>query len=73
MQSGVDVNSWHRVLLRSAKPALHANVNWTPLIAAIVARQDLVVKYLLKVFLQLLNQRKELGICILMLKLSSCN
>ncbi len=73
MQSGVDVNSWHRVLLRSAKPALHANVNCTPLIAAIVARQDLVVKYFLKVFLQLLNQRKELGICIPILKLSSCN
>jgi len=48
IKSGVDVNSWHRVLLRSAKPALHANVNCTPLIAAIVARQDLVVKYLLK-------------------------
>jgi hypothetical protein len=43
------------------------------LIAAILARQDLVVKYLLKVFLQLLNQRKELGICIPILKLSSCN
>ncbi|KAH9558803.1 hypothetical protein CY35_06G026300 [Sphagnum magellanicum] len=48
IKSGVDVNSWHRVLLRSAKPALHANVNCTPLIAAIVARQDLVDKYLLK-------------------------
>jgi hypothetical protein len=56
VQSGVDVNSWHRVLLRSAKPVLHANVNCTPLIAAIVARQDVVVKYLLEVFEQLFCQ-----------------
>jgi hypothetical protein len=56
VQSGVDVNSWHRVLLRSAKPVLHANVNCTPLIAAIVARQDVVVKYLLEVFGQLFCQ-----------------
>ena len=48
-QNGVDVNSWDRALLHSAKPSLHANVDCTPLIAAIVSRQAPVVKYLLKV------------------------
>ncbi|KAH9329021.1 hypothetical protein KI387_001129, partial [Taxus chinensis] len=47
--NGVDKNSWDRALLRSAKPALHANVDCTPLIAAIVSRQAPVVKYLLEV------------------------
>ncbi|XP_024541349.1 ankyrin repeat domain-containing protein 17-like isoform X1 [Selaginella moellendorffii] len=48
IQSGVDINSWYRMLLRSAKPALHANVRCTPLISAIVGRQVHVVKYLLE-------------------------
>lgn len=38
-----------RVLLRSVKPALHANVDCTPLVAAIVSRQVPVVKFLLEV------------------------
>ncbi|KAH9317374.1 hypothetical protein KI387_019143, partial [Taxus chinensis] len=49
IKNGVDKNSWDRALLRSAKPALHANVDCTPLIAAIVSRQAPVVKYLLEV------------------------
>eukprot|EP00250_Pteridium_aquilinum_P017277 c23544_g1_i3 orf=333-2561(+) len=48
VKSGVDVNSWHRVLLRSLKPSLHSNLDCTPLIAAIVSRQAAVVKYLLE-------------------------
>lgn len=48
IKNGVDVNSWDRALLRSAKPVLHANVDCTPLIAAIVSRQAPVVKYLLE-------------------------
>eukprot|EP00250_Pteridium_aquilinum_P017235 c23519_g1_i1 orf=646-2880(-) len=47
-QSGVDVNSWHRVLLRSIKPVLHTSVDCTALVAAIVCRQAPVVKYLLQ-------------------------
>lgn len=38
-----------RVLLQSAKPALHANIDCTPLVAAIVSRQVSMVKYLLEV------------------------
>ena len=49
LQNGVDVNSWHRVLLRSVKPALHANIDCTALIAAVVCRQAPVVKCLLQV------------------------
>ncbi|XP_077248395.1 uncharacterized protein LOC143888009 isoform X2 [Tasmannia lanceolata] len=44
----VDINCMHRVLLRSIKPTLHANANCTPLVAAIVSRQDSIVKYLLE-------------------------
>lgn len=47
IKNGVDVNSWHRVLLRSIKPALHSSVDCTALIAAIVCRHSSVVKYLL--------------------------
>lgn len=47
VKTGVDLNSWHRVLLRSLKPSLHSNLDCTPLIAAIVSRQPAVVKYLL--------------------------
>ncbi|KAL3698546.1 hypothetical protein R1sor_012622 [Riccia sorocarpa] len=48
IKNGVDINSWHRILLRSAKPMLYANVDCTPLIAAIVGRQNLIVDYLLQ-------------------------
>lgn len=47
-KGGVDVNSSHRVLLRSLKPSLHSNLECTPLIAAIISRQTTVVKYLLR-------------------------
>eukprot|EP00249_Psilotum_nudum_P021651 c28188_g3_i1 orf=387-2627(-) len=47
IKSGVDVDSWHRILLRSAKPSLHSSVDCTPLIAAVVGRQAAVVNYLL--------------------------
>ncbi|MCO5591396.1 hypothetical protein L7F22_045379 [Adiantum nelumboides] len=47
IKSGVDVNSMHRVLLCSIKPALHTSVDCSPLVAAIVCRQSPVVKYLL--------------------------
>lgn len=40
-----------RVLLRSVKPALHANTDCTPLIAAVVSRQVSMVKYLLEVMI----------------------
>ncbi|OWM85160.1 hypothetical protein CDL15_Pgr027947 [Punica granatum] len=49
VENGVDKNCVDRVLLRSVKPALHANVDCTPLVAAIVSRQVPVVKYLLEV------------------------
>ncbi|KAL5726745.1 hypothetical protein ACHQM5_000011 [Ranunculus cassubicifolius] len=48
IENGVDINCMDRVLLRSAKPMLHANVNCTPLVGAIVSRQVVVVKYLLE-------------------------
>ncbi|KAI5069295.1 hypothetical protein GOP47_0015596 [Adiantum capillus-veneris] len=48
LKSGVDINSSHRVLLRSLKPSLHSNLECTPLIAAIVSRQTTVVKHLLR-------------------------
>jgi hypothetical protein len=48
-QNGVDVNSMARVLLRSVKPALHANVNCTPLVAAVMSRQISTVKLLIEV------------------------
>ncbi|KAK9274440.1 hypothetical protein L1049_021687 [Liquidambar formosana] len=38
IKNGVDINCMDRVLLRSVKPALHANVDCTPLVAAIVSR-----------------------------------
>ncbi|KAL6006549.1 hypothetical protein ACLOJK_032042 [Asimina triloba] len=49
IKNSVDINCMHRVLLRSVKPALHANVHCTPLVAAIVSRQASIVKYLLEV------------------------
>ncbi|MCO5576882.1 hypothetical protein L7F22_030703 [Adiantum nelumboides] len=48
LKSGVDINSTHRVLLRSLKPSLHSNLQCTSLIAAIVSRQTMVVKLLLR-------------------------
>ncbi|PKA57990.1 Potassium channel GORK [Apostasia shenzhenica] len=39
-QNGVDINCLDRVLLQSVKPALHANVDCTPLVAAIVSKQS---------------------------------
>ncbi|XP_010934194.1 uncharacterized protein [Elaeis guineensis] len=47
IKNGVDINCMDRVLLQSVKPALHANVDCTPLVAAIVSRQASVVKLLL--------------------------
>ncbi|XP_020596901.1 ankyrin-3-like [Phalaenopsis equestris] len=48
VENGVDVNSLDRVLLRSIKPTLHANVDCTPLVAAIVSKHKPIVKYLLE-------------------------
>ncbi|KAL0913364.1 hypothetical protein M5K25_016819 [Dendrobium thyrsiflorum] len=48
LQNGVDINRLDRVLLRSIKPTLHANVDCTPLVAAIVSKQNSIVKYLLE-------------------------
>ncbi|KAK4741258.1 hypothetical protein SAY87_024846 [Trapa incisa] len=48
IKNGVDMNCVDRVLLQSVKPALHANVDCTPLVAAIVSRQVPMVKYLLE-------------------------
>ncbi|RVW14803.1 Ankyrin-3 [Vitis vinifera] len=41
-------NCVDRVLLRSVKPALHANIDCTSLVAAVVSRQVSMVKYLLE-------------------------
>ncbi|CAA6660095.1 unnamed protein product [Spirodela intermedia] len=49
MKWGVDANATDRVLLRSAKPPLHTNVDCPPLIAAVVSRQTAVVRKLLEV------------------------
>ncbi|XP_048230096.1 ankyrin-3 isoform X2 [Ricinus communis] len=48
IKNGADINCTHRVLLRSFKPALHANVSCTALVAAVVSRQVSMVKYLLE-------------------------
>jgi hypothetical protein len=49
LQCGADPNATARVLLRSLKPSLHANVDCTALFAAIVSRQIAVVRHLLQV------------------------
>jgi hypothetical protein len=49
LQCGADPNATARVLLRSLKPSLHANVDCTALFAAIVSRQVAVVRHLLQV------------------------
>ncbi|XP_057721767.1 uncharacterized protein LOC130935873 [Arachis stenosperma] len=48
IKRGVDVNATDRVLLQSLKPSLHANVDCTALVAAVIHRQLPVVDLLLK-------------------------
>ncbi|KAK3144411.1 hypothetical protein QOZ80_4AG0312730 [Eleusine coracana subsp. coracana] len=48
IKCGADPNATARVLLRSLKPSLHANVDCTALFAAIVSRQVAVVRHLLQ-------------------------
>ncbi|KAK1262067.1 hypothetical protein QJS04_geneDACA020280 [Acorus gramineus] len=48
VKNGVDINCVDMVLLQSVKPTLHANVDCTPLVGAIVSRQASVLKYLLE-------------------------
>ncbi|CAN6249168.1 unnamed protein product [Urochloa humidicola] len=48
IKCGADSNATARVLLRSLKPSLHANVDCTALFAAIVSRQVAVVRHLLQ-------------------------
>ncbi|KAL5216128.1 hypothetical protein ABZP36_007529 [Zizania latifolia] len=48
IKCGADPNATARVLLRSLKPSLHANVDCTALFAAIVSRQVAVVRQLLQ-------------------------
>ncbi|XP_062223334.1 uncharacterized protein LOC133922150 [Phragmites australis] len=48
LKNGVDVNCMARVLLRSVKPALHANVDCTPLVAAIISRRISTVELLIE-------------------------
>ncbi|KAK9276201.1 hypothetical protein L1049_005732 [Liquidambar formosana] len=48
IKCGVNVNATDRVLLRSSKPSLHANVDCNALVAAIVSRQVSVVRLLLQ-------------------------
>lgn len=45
----MDANTTSRVLLRSSKPCLHANIDCTALVAAIISRQVSVVDLLLQV------------------------
>ncbi|XP_062185762.1 uncharacterized protein LOC133889267 [Phragmites australis] len=48
IKCGADPNATARVLLRSLKPSLHANVDCTALFAAVVSRQVAVVRHLLQ-------------------------
>lgn len=48
LKCGVDGSEMNRVLLRSSKPSLHANVDCTALAAAVVSRQVSVVHLLLQ-------------------------
>ncbi|KAI9177609.1 hypothetical protein LWI28_017266 [Acer negundo] len=52
MKCGVDVNATDRFLLQSFKPSLHANVDCTALVAAVVSRQVSVVHLLLQAGVQ---------------------
>ncbi|XP_022883931.1 uncharacterized protein LOC111400767 [Olea europaea var. sylvestris] len=47
LKCGVDVNATDRFLLQSCKPCLHANVDCTALVAAVVSRQISSVRLLL--------------------------
>lgn len=49
VKCGVDINATTRVLLRSSKPSLHANVDCNALVAAIISRQISIVRLLLQV------------------------
>ncbi|PON95314.1 Transmembrane protein [Trema orientale] len=49
IKCGVDASAADRVLLQSSKPSLHANVDCTALVAAVVSRQISVVHLLLRV------------------------
>ncbi|XP_068646230.1 uncharacterized protein [Aristolochia californica] len=49
MKCGVNANAVDRVLLRSAKPVLHTNVDCPALVGAIISRQVAVVRHLLQV------------------------
>ncbi|EEF47511.1 ankyrin repeat-containing protein, putative [Ricinus communis] len=49
IKCGVDANAIDRVLLRSSKPSLYANVDCNALAAAVVSRQTSVVRLLLQV------------------------
>ncbi|KAK9060180.1 hypothetical protein SSX86_020884 [Deinandra increscens subsp. villosa] len=48
LKCGVDINGTARVLLRSSKPFLHADVSCNPLVAATVNRQVTIVRLLLQ-------------------------
>ncbi|KZV38272.1 Ankyrin repeat [Dorcoceras hygrometricum] len=48
LKCGVNVNATDRMLLQSCKPCLHANVDCTALVAAVVSRQISVVRLLLE-------------------------
>lgn len=60
LKCGVDVNASARVLLCSSKPALHTNINCTPLVAAVVSRQVAVVHLLLQAGVNV-NIKVQLG------------
>ncbi|XP_052209817.1 uncharacterized protein LOC127813100 [Diospyros lotus] len=48
LKCGVDANAVDRVLLQSYRPSLHANVDCTALVAAVVSRQASAVRLLLQ-------------------------
>ncbi|KAK2993182.1 hypothetical protein RJ640_030806 [Escallonia rubra] len=57
IKCGVDTNSTARVLLRSSKPSLHANVDCNALVAATVSRQVPVVRLLLQLLSDIITLR----------------
>ncbi|XP_076896547.1 uncharacterized protein LOC143549544 [Bidens hawaiensis] len=60
LKCGVDINASARVLLCSSKPSLHTNTNCTPLVAAVVSRQVVVVNLLLQMGANV-NMKVQLG------------
>ncbi|XVF85219.1 hypothetical protein PTKIN_Ptkin17bG0100300 [Pterospermum kingtungense] len=56
----VDINAIDRVLLRSSKPSLHANIDCNALAAAVVCRQVSVVRLLLQAGIKM-DQKVRLG------------